>query len=119
MTTKTVWARILVVLAMVCAIAFSALAADDVPQQRSEDYMVAMRDGVKLATTVYLPQGEGPFPVVLTRTPYNKAPYANRTSRYTDDGFAFVVQDCRGRFASEGDYVPFENDMEAGYDTVE
>lgn len=81
---------------------------------------VAMRDGVRLATDVYLPEGEGPWPVVLTRTPYGKRvawavePYAF----YLDAGFALVVQDCRGRFASEGDYRMFLDDGPDGHDTV-
>lgn len=84
-----------------------------------EDGMVAMRDGVKLATTVYLPEGEGPWPVILTRTPYNAARYSRRAPRYTDEGYAFVAQDFRGRFGSEGVYEPYQTEMEDGYDTVE
>jgi uncharacterized protein len=83
------------------------------------EFLVEMRDGVKLATSVYLPDGDGPWPVVLTRTPYNKAGYAGRAPLFTGHDYAFVAQDCRGRFLSEGEYVPFTTDMEDGYDTVE
>lgn len=102
-------------LALVCVV---SVYAQQVPA-RSTEYMVEMRDGVKLATTVVLPEGEGPWAAVLIRTPYNKAGYVNRHTRYTKEAYAYVVQDCRGRFASEGEYVPFETDMEDGYDTVE
>ncbi len=67
--------------------------------------MVAMSDGVRLATDVYLPDGEGPWPAVLSRTPYNKARGAARG--FTRRGYAVVAQDMRGRFASEGENLPF------------
>lgn len=83
------------------------------------EYMVEMRDGTKLATSVYLPSGNGPFPTVLARTPYNKASGAQSHPRYTDEGFAYVIQDQRGMDRSEGTYVPYENELHDGYDTVE
>ncbi len=76
---------------------------------QSSDVMLAMRDGVKLATSVYLPEGNGPWPVIVTRTPYSKAPYAQRASRYTSVGYVYVTQDMRGRFKSEGSYEPISN----------
>ena len=84
--------------------------------------MVAMRDGVKLATDIYLPsEGKGPWPVILTRTPYNKSTAlgAGRPTFWTGKGYAIVVQDCRGRFQSEGKYMPFMDDHFDGYDAVE
>jgi predicted acyl esterase len=89
------------------------------PAVKSFDGTVAMRDGVKLATTIYLPEGQGPWHVIVTRTPYNKAGYGQRAARYTAAGYAFVAQDCRGRFKSEGSYEPYQTDMEDGYDTIE
>jgi predicted acyl esterase len=90
-----------------------------VPSRKDE--MVAMRDGVKLATTVYLPPGDGPFPVILTRTPYGKdtmyGPQAHK--QFIDAGYVRVVQDVRGKFKSEGKYVAFGDDMLDGYDTIE
>jgi predicted acyl esterase len=81
--------------------------------------MVAMRDGVKLATNIYLPDGEGPWPVVLMRTPYGKDLMGGGSASWTRAGFAFVVQDCRGKGKSEGAYRPFMDDPTDGYDTVE
>jgi len=85
-----------------------------------QTHHVAMSDGVKLATDVHLPPGKGPFPVILSRTPYNKnrggAGWATRR------GYAVVAQDMRGRFASEGENMPFIGcgwvDHRDGADTV-
>jgi predicted acyl esterase len=81
--------------------------------------MVAMRDGVQLATNLYLPDGDGPWPVVLTRTPYNKNGADRSAATYIARGYALVSQDVRGRYESEGENRPFETDIEDGYDTVE
>jgi len=81
--------------------------------------MVPMRDGVSLATNIYLPEGQGPWPVVLTRTPYNKDGADNNAARYNERGYVLVSQDVRGRYASEGENRPFEDDIHDGYDTVE
>ncbi|HEX4949790.1 MAG TPA: CocE/NonD family hydrolase [Blastocatellia bacterium] len=101
---------------------FSALTlAAQTPASKPDTQMVAMRDGVKLATDIYLPEGKGPWPVILTRTPYNKSSMlgAGRPVFWTAKGYVVVVQDCRGRFASEGKYMPFMDDHLDGYDTVE
>ncbi len=80
-----------------------------------------MRDEVKLAANVFLPEGAGPFPVIVTRTPYLKdgERWAEGASKYTDAGFAYVVQDTRGKGHSEGFYRAFQDDLEDGYDTIE
>lgn len=87
-----------------------------------KEVMVPMRDGIKLATNVFLPEGSGPSPVVITRTPYGKGKAAERVqqeSQYTSRGYVRIVQDCRGKFGSEGSYRAFIDDMDDGYDTVE
>jgi predicted acyl esterase len=85
--------------------------------------MVPMRDGVRLATNVFVPdEGDGPWPVVLSRTPYGKGQAEKRElgeAQYTKNGYVRVVQDCRGRFDSEGKYNAFVDDRDDGYDTVE
>ena len=81
--------------------------------------MVTTRDGVKLSTSIYLPEGRGPWPVVLVRTPYGKQTQSVGYQKWITRGFALVVQDCRGRFKSEGNYRPFFDDAADGYDTVE
>ena len=78
---------------------------------------VSMRDGVNLSTNVFLPDGIGPWPVVLVRTAYNRNfVYDSSFPRFE---MALVVQDCRGRYASEGEYYPFVNEANDGYDTLE
>ena len=84
---------------------------------------MSARDGTKLAANVFQPAGAGPFPVVLSRTPYLKDALGDlagySAKKYTDAGFAFVMQDVRGKGHSEGFYEAFIPDMEDGYDTVE
>lgn len=72
-----------------------------------QTFQVPMSDGVKLATDVYLPEGQGPFPVVLTRTPYNRVKRGQDAAEFVSRRIAFVIQDMRGRFASEGENLPF------------
>ena len=86
-------------------------------------HQVPMRDGTELATDVYQPEGDGPWPVILLRFPYNKALGAGLGTEATKRGFVFVAQDTRGRFASEGANLPFDADGHAdgqydGYDTA-
>lgn len=77
---------------------------------------VPMRDGVHLATTAWLPPGDGPFPVVLVRTPYDRS--GAWDARYPERGLALVAQDCRGRYGSEGEHVPFLREAEDGEDAL-
>ena len=105
---------------LVCGLGFAAGAlAQEASHPVPEHAQVAMRDGVKLGTNIYMPEGEGPWPVVLTRTPYNMKGYNRRAQSYFDNGFAYVTQDCRGQYTSEGVYEPYQTDMEDGYDIVE
>lgn len=82
--------------------------------------MVPLRDGVRLATDVYFPQAEGTkLPVILIRTPYKKEMSEVEGYYYAKRGYATAIQDVRGRFASEGDWEPFVNEAEDGYDSIE
>lgn len=92
-----------------------------------KDLMVPMRDGVRLATDLYMParaseRGEA-LPVVLIRLPYNKQAYrggaVGPAEFFAGQGYAVVVQDVRGKYASEGDYLLSAADREDGYDAVE
>lgn len=88
-----------------------------------QTHNIPMSDGVKLATDVYLPEGEGPWPVILLRFPYNKAMGTPIGADAAKRGYAFVAQDTRGRFASEGENLPFDADGHAdgkrdGFDTA-
>lgn len=81
-------------------------------QPAAQTHSVAMHDGVKLATDVYLPEkGEPPYPAILIRTPYNKGGSRGIAANVTRLGYALVAQDMRGRYASEGDdAIIFGND---------
>ena len=88
--------------------------------------MVPARDGVGLATDIYLPADgaaalAGPFPTVLERTPYNKAsaPNVAKAKFFARRGYVCAIQDVRGRFASEGEWYAFAREAPDGYDTVE
>jgi len=82
-----------------------------------------MRDGVTLYADVYQPAGEGSFPVILMRLPYDKTQAEtisySHPSWYAQRGYMVVVQDVRGSWASEGEFTPFLNEAEDGYDTIE
>lgn len=86
-------------------------------------YQVRMRDGVHLATDVYLPDATGPGPSILIRLPYDKAgeyTFIPLVAEYmTARGYRVVAQDVRGKFRSEGDPLLFVNEADDGYDTIE
>lgn len=84
---------------------------------------VRMRDGVVLRCNVYRPAADHPVPVLLLRNPYDKDVaqtyvYAH-PAWYARHGYVVVVQDTRGRHASEGAFYPLRLEAEDGYDTIE
>ncbi len=91
------------------------------------DVMVAMRDGVRLATDLYFPAKEGKpvagsFPVIVDRTPYDKVPRAlaaNDPEFFARRGYVFVFQDSRGHGKSEGEFQIYLNEGRDGYDLLE
>jgi len=105
--------------------AFASLLLSTVcPAVSSQTVLVPMRDGVKLATDIHLPEGEGPWPTILVMTPYNKKGLETFAAETGRRGYALVAQDFRGRFASEGEDFPVFvscgwGEHQDGYDTVE
>jgi predicted acyl esterase len=91
------------------------------PPAKFTEFFIPMRDGTRLAANVFLPDGPGPWPVVVTRTPYLKdgRMFSQGADRWTKAGYAYVVQDVRGKGHSDGFYSAFTNDIEDGYDTIE
>ena len=96
------------------------------PGQRvviEHDVPARMRDGVVLRANVYRPPDEGAYPVLLSRQPYDKNTNINPV--YADPvklaaaGYLVVMQDVRGRYASDGDFDPGVHEFEDGYDTVQ
>jgi putative CocE/NonD family hydrolase len=84
-----------------------------------ETVMVPMRDGVLLATDIYRDPSITSGPVVLMRTPYNKNGGKVAAERFAEAGYVAVVQDNRGKFASEGTFIPYNNEGQDGYDAIE
>lgn len=104
------------------------------------DVMVPMRDGVRLATDIYMPSDDAAaiagtrFPVILERTPYGKGE-SSRSERthtrptpltraevaryFVEHGYVVVYQDCRGRNHSEGEFTKYLSDAQDGYDTCD
>ena len=86
---------------------------------------VRMSDDINLSCDIWLPKGEGPFPVILIRTPYLKSQLWDTQytydfqTYYEPNGYALVVQDVRGRGDSDGEFYPFKNEALDGYETVE
>jgi len=88
-----------------------------------KNIMVPMRDGVQLATDVYRPAGDGLYPLIIQRLPYNKDLPAITMLlidifRLVQQGYAMLIQDTRGRFASEGEFHPFFQELADGIDTI-
>ena len=86
--------------------------------------MVPMRDGVGLQTDVYLPKGEeGPFPVIFVKTPYNFNKIEGGQLEWAieaiERGYAFVVQNERGRYYSEGEWEILGRPRTDGYDSLD
>ncbi len=83
-----------------------------------QTHMIPMRDGVRLATDVYLPKKAGQVPTVLVRTPYGKRDGVEQYYRFVQRGYAVVIQDVRGREDSEGEWLPMYYEVEDGDDTL-
>ena len=93
---------------------------------REANVQATMRDGTVLRADVYRPDAPGKFPILLQRTPYDKSleTSAEITHRLAECGYVSVIQDVRGRFASDGEFRPGfyssdHSDAEDGYDAVE
>jgi putative CocE/NonD family hydrolase len=88
----------------------------------SKNVAVPMRDGVVLRGDVLLPSDSGRFPTLVYRTPYNKESALRGYKSFEKAvarGYAVVVQDVRGRYASDGDFTPYQTEGHDGYDTIE
>lgn len=110
------WVWVGLVCWAVLGVGISGAAADD--ELNVETVMVPMRDGVRLATDIYRPEGDAAGAVIFGRTPYNKELGKSLGRDGTRRGYVVVVQDTRGRFASEGENLPFDRDAQDGADSV-
>ena len=85
------------------------------------DVRVPMRDGITVSVDIYRPDASGRFPSILIRTPYN-----NNTDQavaqgkwFAERGYVMIQADVRGKFDSAGDFYPFKNEPDDGFDTDE
>lgn len=108
--------------ALVCGLAIAAQGTAAGDMQVDRDVAVPMRDGVVLRADVYRPAGPGPFPVLVFRTPYGKH-FAETSDgvhrKAVERGYVAVLQDVRGRYASDGHFDPYRQEGRDGYDTIE
>ncbi len=111
--------RIALPLFLVLAASLPLRADGPYPVAMERGVAATMRDGVILYADVYRPDAAGRFPVLLQRTPYNKDGEAAFGIRAAARGYVVVVQDVRGRYTSHGEWYPFRNESNDGYDTVE
>lgn len=81
-----------------------------------EEMVPSGEEGIRFLTRIYLPEGEGPFPVVVTRTPYVmfKDDYIAAGRAYARHGIGYIQQDCRGKGGSEGFFSPNVNERADG-----
>src|SRR5690348_17126086 len=107
------------IIASVLLAAWSPQAAEDHAVTFESNVPVKMRDGVTLRADVYRPKTDGKFPVLLQRTPYNKSGEFEFGLQAAARGYVVIVQDVRGRYASEGEWYTFKHESDDGYDTVE
>jgi len=118
-----------------CFVCIPALQAqEDILKQLDEiaivdqKVMMPMRDGIRLATDIYRPKGDGKYPIIFSRTPYNfnswgdgeeRLGNARRAYEYIKKGYVYVVQNERGRYYSEGEWDILGVPLTDGYDAFE
>ncbi|MBM4187885.1 MAG: CocE/NonD family hydrolase [Gemmatimonadetes bacterium] len=95
--------------------------ASQPPVRLEYDVRVPMRDGATLSADITRPVGSARSPVILVRTPYDNgaAHHVAEGKRWAERGYAYVVQDVRGRGESDGTFYPLVTEGDDGYDTIE
>ena len=114
-------------LAMVRLVSPQALEAQGPPPLISIDIVIQhdvpmkTRDGVILHADIYRPKSSDRFPVILMRTPYDKSVNwaVSPVFKMVPRGYVVIIQDVRGRYASEGEWYPFKHEQADGFDTIE
>src|SRR5579871_5533439 len=101
----------------------SAIWAQSYEVVAAKDILIPMRDGIRLCADVYRPARNGApvpdkFPIILERTPYGKDFFGSSAAYFVKRGYVVVFQDVRGRYKSEGKWVPLRNDPNDGFDTA-
>lgn len=119
---------ILGLLLLLFLLVLSCFAQKTQPPTKAENFItesdvaVPMRDGVVLRADILRPSGDVRFPVLVYRTPYGKEFALQEYTTFhhaVERGYAVVVEDVRGRYASAGEFRPYQNEGRDGYDTIE
>jgi len=126
---------VLIIIVTLLVINLSAQTADSiwiVNNYTKVEKLITMRDGVRLFTSIYIPDDKSEnHPVLMERTPYSCSPYGEKKFRafwrsylkaYLREGYIMVIQDVRGRYMSEGDFVdvrPFNPSKQTSRDIDE
>jgi putative CocE/NonD family hydrolase len=97
----------------------AARAADPYAVTVERNVAMKTRDGVTLYADIFRPKADGPFPVLLQRTPYDKNSGVSFGLQGAARGYVMIIQDVRGRYTSEGEWYVFKHESEDGYDAVE
>jgi len=109
--------------AVIAGLAWALLSQSSTTDFVSEhNVAITMRDGVALRADILRPKADGRFPVLVYRTPYGKvfAEKEHTTFRHAlERGYAVVIEDVRGRYDSDGEFRPYQNEGRDGYDTIE
>jgi uncharacterized protein len=115
--------RVFPVTIVVTGLCLAAQVVKTTPQavsgQEQLGLLIRMRDSVRLAADLFLPAPAGRWPTVLVRTPYSRKTPSTAGYRYfVRRGYAVLIQDVRGRFASEGVFGPISQEGPDGNDTI-
>jgi putative CocE/NonD family hydrolase len=127
MLPKNLTAFLIASLLLITEAAWAQAPANTSPSQQTYtvkidfNVRVKMRDGVELSADVYRPDTTGQFPVILSRTPYNKTGRGtlNQGRYFVPHGYVYVAMDVRGRGDSDGKFIPYQNDGVDGCDAIE
>ncbi len=106
---------------MLAALAVMVQVAGPTRISMTYDVRIPMRDGVTLSADVYRPSTPSPVPIILVRTPYDNgvASHVAAGKLWAGRGYAYVVQDVRGRGESDGSFYPLVTEGNDGFDTIE
>jgi len=111
-TTRNICLSLLLLTGIICGCGSAA-------SHEKQTVKVPMRDGVLLTTELWFPEGEGPWPVILIRTPYGRHNKAGYGKFFTKHGYVTAIQEVRGTGSSDGEFYLWMNEKEDGYDAVE
>jgi uncharacterized protein len=106
-------------LIVACSFFRTSHAADPYAVTYERNVAMKTRDGVTLYADIFRPKTDGQFPVLLQRTPYDKNNDVSIGLQGAARGYVMIIQDVRGRYASEGEWYVFKHESEDGYDAVE